>query len=148
MICKLKKIWYCQFCGKHYHRNNTRHEKHCTANPDRYCRLCETVRDYHVIVKHFKEQIEVEKHEYYGGLDEITVIRAPMLSDIREAVDNCPACILTIMRLTGLVAPWFNLHFNYREEKEKWWAIVNAYLSKKEEEQRYYDYCRSQLYDM
>ena len=39
---KIKKVYYCDFCGKHRLTSNSMllHEKHCTLNPNRVCRVC------------------------------------------------------------------------------------------------------------
>ena len=41
MKIKIKKVYYCEFCNKHSLRTLVEHEKHCTANPSRVCKLCE-----------------------------------------------------------------------------------------------------------
>jgi hypothetical protein len=48
MKTKIKKVYYCDFCGKHRLTSNSilDHEKTCTLNPERYCRLCETDHEY------------------------------------------------------------------------------------------------------
>jgi hypothetical protein len=42
MKTKTKKVYYCDFCGKHKLTSNSIiiHEKHCTLNPNRICRVC------------------------------------------------------------------------------------------------------------
>ena len=50
MKTKLRQRHYCDFCkksgGSRYHME--RHEKYCTMNPKRECRMCETARDISV----------------------------------------------------------------------------------------------------
>ena len=42
MIVKTKKVFYCEFCKKKSLATHSmlKHEKHCTLNPKRECRLC------------------------------------------------------------------------------------------------------------
>jgi len=41
VITKIRKVYYCEFCRKHGLRMISTHEKHCTLNPKRECRVCE-----------------------------------------------------------------------------------------------------------
>ncbi len=43
MKTKLKNVYYCDFCKKHSLASwaMKEHEKHCTLNPDRICRVCD-----------------------------------------------------------------------------------------------------------
>lgn len=38
----IKKVYYCDFCKKHGLSSGSlkKHEKHCTNNPNRFCRIC------------------------------------------------------------------------------------------------------------
>jgi len=40
---KIKKVYYCDFCKRHTLTINSmvKHEKHCTLNPNRICRVCD-----------------------------------------------------------------------------------------------------------
>jgi len=58
MKIKNKKVYYCDYCKKHSLRNITLHEKHCTLNPHRDCRMCGR-KDINLIIPKYK--IEVEK---------------------------------------------------------------------------------------
>jgi len=64
-----------------------RHEKRCTANPDRECGFCIEFGD--VVQQPVSELIEV--FEDAGGGTE-------GLKKLREATANCPACILATLR--------------------------------------------------
>jgi hypothetical protein len=113
-----KKVWryYCEFCKKSGcsagHMKN--HEKHCTMNPKRDCRMCN-------ISGTGGESIDILVITFiYNGL-----------AALREAAEGCPACMLAAMRqaevkdteveLLSEIAGW-----SYEEEKKEWWDEINA----------------------
>ncbi|MCK5346673.1 MAG: hypothetical protein KAR20_24855, partial [Candidatus Heimdallarchaeota archaeon] len=49
-----KNVYYCDFCKKKGLRSLKIHEKHCTANPDRECRLCDNQSIKPIIEKYQK----------------------------------------------------------------------------------------------
>jgi hypothetical protein len=89
MKTKIKKVYYCEFCKKKTMTINsmTLHEKHCTLNPNRECRLCKSlslekgecpickfshyrltntfpeVYDFKKELKNFWENVNKEEHE-------------------------------------------------------------------------------------
>ena len=141
MIIKIKKVYYCEYCGKHFLRNNPQHEKHCTANINRECRMCEcnTTESIKELIEIYKRKCEIKKDDgVAGGLRLITNFT---LDDIREDTSGCPACILTIIRyflkymeqkkcesMIGLNP----FDFNYRKEVKKWWEKINYEEHQKE----------------
>lgn len=119
---KKTKVWRyqceCDFCGKKNfspgHMAN--HEKHCTKNPDRECRLCEAAglvqEPFHNLQDAFVR----------GGLGRL-----------REVTENCPICILATLR--SFAPPkgeyWEDFaeetaSFNYKKELQDFWDEVNA----------------------
>ena len=111
MIIKTKKVYYCEYCKKHSLRSLEKHEKHCTKNPNRECRLCERTESLILIIQHYKEKITFNKYGYIY----------PGLSGIRDEVDDCPICILTILRCAGLIYD----DFDYKKELQDWWDKRN-----------------------
>ncbi|KKL05738.1 hypothetical protein LCGC14_2603050, partial [marine sediment metagenome] len=78
---KVKKWrYYCDFCKKsgasEYHMRN--HEKHCTSNPNRECRICDKME---VVQQPLHVLIEIYDQKHLQGL--------------RDISENCPMCILT-----------------------------------------------------
>lgn len=127
-----KSVYYCEFCGKHGLSRPAmeKHEKHCTKNPHRACRMCDLA----------------------GGVAPKTVIRVKQPLTRRESddltrallarVEGCPACMLAIIRQalppfssTGdrLLSPGFGTlnrsdgfcSWDYREEVDQFWRDVN-----------------------
>ena len=110
-----KNVYYCDFCGKKSLRSLKSHEEHCTANPDRRCRLCEDALELRPIINNLKSKISIE------GIDEnIKVISAPTLDDILK-ITVCPNCVLTILRCTGLNRYYFGIKYDYKAKLESYW---------------------------
>lgn len=106
MIIIKKNVYYCEYCKKHQLRSVAVHEKHCTLNPNRECRMChEDNKDVLDKYKDKKVQWPAEK----------------AIEDLRIACGGCPACMLWVIRVNKLT--WVS--FNYQEESEKWWAENN-----------------------
>lgn len=121
MIVKTKKVYYCEFCGKHGLRPITEHELHCTKNPNRDCRLdCDTV-DLPELIEKYKKQF-ITKEDSLGF---ITLVSKPDIKDIKNDTGNCPNCTLTILRCGELAYGYDKSEFNYQEELNNWWAEVN-----------------------
>lgn len=90
MKVKMRKQYYCDFCkkngGSKYHLQ--RHEKSCTGNPDRECRMCHLLGGpVHTV----KELIDILGSGGEEGLKRL-----------REATENCPMCILAALRQSGI----------------------------------------------
>lgn len=69
--------------------------------------------------------IVIVDREEYGGL-----FGKADLTELRKACDDCPACMLAAIRLfekregdPELVS----LEFNFKEEREKYWARINKH---------------------
>ena len=90
----------------------SRHEKRCTANPNRVCGMCG-----HVGIKGFIEAL--------GAGDEDGVDK------LRDVSNGCPACMLAAIRQSSLQCPpdedgqGFSVPFNYEEEKARFWSEIN-----------------------
>lgn len=108
------KRHYCEFCGKGMFQIPAmqKHERHCTGNIERACRMCETeCPEYSKIIHLAIDQISttgiaeaMESGEYEN-----------VLKFIREQVCECPACILTVIRIGQLPCA-----FDYKAEAEDW----------------------------
>ena len=123
MKIKIKKVYYCEFCNKHSLRTLVEHEKHCTANPNRVCKLCEIFE----ISNNLLELIEKYKkitEEYNGRATELN--QEVVLNELRKDTDYCPNCILTVIRCSGLNNILTYDGYNYKEELRKVWEEFNA----------------------
>jgi len=111
MKIKIKKVYYCDHCKKHYlsERWCKLHEEKCTMNPDRYCRLCDDGLDLNEVVPKW---IEIYTHD-----DEQ---RFTPIESIRRVAGECPVCMLALIRQAGLLTD-----FNYKKELNNWWQHHN-----------------------
>jgi len=130
-----KKVWryYCDFCKKSGcsggHLKN--HEARCTMNPNRSCGMCEMFEecprpiDQLLAILPDPKQYMMGKDEFglmvYVGLEKAV---EEAMSKLREATENCPACILATFRQKGIPVPAIR-SFNFKKECEAWWDLFN-----------------------
>lgn len=126
-----KQVWryYCDHCGKGSlsggHMRN--HERHCTANPNRECRMH----------KHFDEP-QRPVAELMAALDELS--RPDYgLPELRRLAGNCPMCILAAVRQSGITkwdgdpeSPPLELDFNFKNELKAHWETINQAQDERE----------------
>lgn len=135
MKVKKKNVYYCDFCNRHSLSPSLKiHEKHCTANPDRECRLCERESVKEIIEKYRKYFTVHPPNKAVKFIKEFT------LNDIECELDyTCPNCILTIIRCLGLNRYYFDkkFEFNYKKELDEWWAAENERAMEEAERETY-----------
>lgn len=128
MIVKTKKVYYCEFCGRHRLRPVTDHERVCTKNPRRNCGLCERTDISELLTKYRGRAVGREIKAKIGYTLEIDWPKGKFtIQDIQDDVDGCPVCTLAILRLCDF-CKWplgEELKFDYKAELEKWWEIKN-----------------------
>jgi hypothetical protein len=118
MKIKTKKVYYCDYCKKHSLRNLIEHEKHCTANPNRACKLCEISglsNNIPELIEKYKKIVD----EYKKHPTEID--QEKLLNELRTDTECCPNCILTIIRCSGLNSALAFYTYNYKEELKSFW---------------------------
>lgn len=123
-----KNVYYCDFCKKKSLKSLAIHEKHCTANPNRTCRLCEGGSIKEIIDKYKKLFIVEITPAEYGENVEVKYLKEFTLENIRnELEDNCPTCLLAIIRCVGLNRYYFDkkFKFDYQKELADWWRRCN-----------------------
>lgn len=127
-----KNVYYCDHCKKRglsLHHMRT-HEWHCTANPNRSCRLCAggSIAD---LIAQFKARFTLTENpwrdeDHLNGeawpSHIVTWIGEPItLEEVKKAVDGCPNCMLAILRQVGLNRHYFDLEeFRYQQELKNW----------------------------
>lgn len=99
-----KQVWQyrCDFCTK---RNLSasaiaKHEKHCTVNPNRICRMCSRLG---------KEQKPIAELVACLSLD----TDGYGMTELRELID-CPVCVLAAIRQSKIME-------TYREQSPERW---------------------------
>ena len=144
MRVKTKTVYYCDFCKKHYllRPSMESHEKHCTKNPNRICRMCERT-DINTIIPKYRIEVPEEwwKKDTIGSgrflpgekYDRIRKETKERIEQLRDEVEGCPNCMFTVIRCNGYELP-VDAQFDYQEELKKWWEIKNEEAREKEEE--------------
>jgi len=136
-----KNVYYCDFCKKKSLRSLKTHEKHCTANPDRECRLCEG-QSIGPIIDKYKAYFEVKETKINEPLwetsNKIEVLyhKEFTLEDIINELDYvCPNCILAIIRCLGLNRFYFDKKyaFDYKKSLDEWWGEINKAAQEEDE---------------
>ena len=136
--------YYCEFCKKSGNSGShmARHEARCTMNPHRECRVCGMIRDDGVYentgkvepghpdmaalvallpnVDEFREPVDEPRFLDDGIVD----VANKALPALREATNNCPACIMAAIRQAKIPVPMVT-GFNFSEEMKSIWADVN-----------------------
>ena len=127
-----EKRWryYCEFCKKSGASGGhmSRHEKSCTLNPNRMCRMCEVADEAQPNMSDMIEALSVatvfEKGETIEDFDNFI---SYTIENEKEAVDKlcdvangCPACMLAALRQHG--TPFLFESFNFKEAKDEFWA--------------------------
>lgn len=132
-----KNVYYCDFCKKRGLSASSMsvHEKHCTANPNRECRLCgkknisEIVNEFTVRFRlHPNEPNDIFTEDFVLGHEyKVEWIGAPVtLEEIRKSVGDCPNCILAVLRQCGFNKHYFEFErFDYSKELSEAWAEKN-----------------------
>ena len=133
MTKKLKWCYYCEFCKKSNCSGGaiSKHEKFCTMNPDRGCRMCKhPIKPLSLIglLPNPKQFLKIEKdyNNYEGWKD---TYKEP-LENIKEECNYCPACTLAVLRQSKV--PLYMLYFDYKKEVEEWWKEKNKIEWEKE----------------
>jgi hypothetical protein len=126
--------YICEFCGKVQHKRSSmaRHEKHCTKNPNRECRMCDAIGESPTPMPELlavlpdpksKKYID-DKHRYAGTIyDLLKVDTEAALPKLRELTSNCPACMMAALRQRAIPVP---MVMSFKEECGRFWKAVNG----------------------
>jgi hypothetical protein len=130
----IKPVYYCDFCKKKYiHRGfAVKHEKACTNNPDRKCKICELIgnaqTDLKMLIEGYKEKYPTMKKE----------LEKEFLNDLYEKTDGCPNCMLAIIKLlhykieikepdyNGTAITLYIFDWDYKKEYTEFWIEYNS----------------------
>jgi len=133
MITKQRTVYYCEFCKAHKMTKNSMelHEKHCTANPDRHCRVCENGWNKDLLKK-YEGRFVIKKSPAPGfpnaTINSVEWAGEPVtLAQLQEDVEYCPACTLAIIRQCDLNnSPGDFGEFNYQKANKEYWDERSA----------------------
>jgi hypothetical protein len=103
-----------------------RHEKGCTANPNRVCGLCEYAEPS------LKQRPIAELVACLAGAISGELTSDEGMNKLRELAEGCPGCILAAIRQSGIVKALYDsesgppdLKFDFKKELQEWWAMAN-----------------------
>lgn len=131
---RMKKVnrYWCDFCNKAglSAGHMSKHEKHCTLNPARECRMCRLLADgldSDFERKTLAELIailpdsgpcnavtDIDINREHEKLTEAVIEAIPML---RKASGNCPACMMAALRLAKIPVPMAE-NFDFKGEMD------------------------------
>lgn len=123
--------YYCDHCKKSggHAGHMVRHERGCTANPNRQCGVCDRIGINAAPLTELLTLVrEIGKPEHNEFTDHDWVsIDADAFKKLREAADGCPCCILAALRQTH--ASVGNDIFDFKKEIKDVWKEYddNAY---------------------
>ena len=121
----------CDYCGKKNWSPShmSKHELHCTKNPNRECRVCKMVEGEQKPIADLLALLPepVSWVDKYGVLvfheDTMKNINAALPS-LRSACQDCPACILAAPRQKGIPVSMAT-DFNFTREMKSLWDEIN-----------------------
>jgi hypothetical protein len=130
-----KQVWQyrCDFCTK---RNLSagsiaKHEKHCTMNPARICRMCVAggIGDEQKPISALTACLSLDKADY--GIEEL-----------KDLAQQCPACVLAGIRQSKIRETYrakfateqewseaggpLDLKWDFKEALKEFWSEVNS----------------------
>jgi len=124
------KQYICDFCGKKglSAAHMTKHEKHCTMNPGRKCRMCALYDNEQYplseLLSILPEPDIKRKEDEYGITESCENIEAleGAMKILREKTEGCPMCIFATIRQKGIHPSYL---FDYKKECNRFWKDYN-----------------------
>ena len=132
---KVNRYW-CDFCNRAGLSAGSmrNHEKHCTCNPNRECRVCKLIDDGKDTTPladlvqmlpdpaQFKKKYDGSTLEYFD--DSLVDAADAVFPVLRAAAGGCPACILAAIRQRGIPVPMVT-KFSFTDEMKEIWNGIN-----------------------
>ena len=93
----MRPRYYCDHCKKGSGSPSAmrRHESSCTVNPSRVCRMCALLG----LKQSTNDNVAIARKLLEPGADYVAI-----MASLRWSADDCPACILAALRLSGATA--------------------------------------------
>jgi hypothetical protein len=105
---KSRQVWRhtCDFCKKSLLKRPAmeKHEAHCTANPNRKCRMCALIGEEPVAPAGELAKMMTPPPASWGSEEREAwqAVVLPQFAALRERTNGCPACMLAALRQTGV----------------------------------------------
>jgi hypothetical protein len=142
-----KNVYYCAFCKKKSLKSLKGHEKHCTGNLDRECKLCKCDYNYRKIVEGLKARfsfkeipikilLNINEPDFYCTKEIIWNGEPITAEEISDLVEGCPICMLTIIKnltLDNYERLLLQIKFDYKNELGNYWNERNSIEREREE---------------
>lgn len=137
MKTKLVNRYYCDFCRKANccAPSIARHERGCTNNPARVCKMCEAAELKQASIEDLiaaanadlaplLEEFDALAGEGWSQFEEL-LERKVAITKLREVANNCPACILAGIR-QAKTDHTHQFDFHWQTEHAAFWKKLNA----------------------
>ena len=126
MKSKWVQQWSCGFCKKRglSASSMSKHEKHCSNNPNRECRMCGHLGLNQQPMDKLKAVLKriANRHpdDYAANFDNCDRFIEPCLQALRELTGGCPICMISALRQSGV--PGWMSGLDFDEEVRRAWA--------------------------
>jgi hypothetical protein len=126
MRSKPSTRYFCDFCNKGGNSASAmaRHERHCTLNPQRECRMCQLGEVTQQPMADLLGCLRTVCDDPKWHSDDCWQRNAQeCLEQLKKLADGCPACILAAIRQHGMLTYMFD--YDYPKEAKSWLADAN-----------------------
>lgn len=133
-----RQVWRhtCDFCNKSLLKRPAmeKHEAHCTANPNRKCRMCARINEGGVAPAGELAKMLKPPPAFLCGseLEAWRAIVLPQFAALRERTNGCPACMLAALRQAGVHSS--DVEWDFKAALADFWSRENSLR----EAERYY----------
>jgi len=148
MRMKTVTRYNCDFCNKRGFSAShmTKHERHCTLNPNRDCRVCallengwdadferKTLPELIAMLPDPGQMLAVDCCDTNNEYRKMTEALEAVLPAFRDATGGCPACMMAALRQAKIPVPMME-GFDFKQEMQN---IMDS-INEAREENRYY----------
>ena len=132
MITKKVNRYYCEYCKRSmgHAGHMKKHEKHCTMNPNRECRMCDIVDSERIPLNELIKILPQPRRREEIINNELVQCDIANIGEIKEAfkvlrdkASNCPACILAVLRQLKIES--YLVDFNFKKETDSAFSSYN-----------------------
>lgn len=135
MTSKTVTQYRCGFCKKRglSASHMAKHERHCTLNPNRICRVCGVLEIEQKLIAELKAIFPQHPRAYWEtsqseGPDEFALPSYPHVTNEQlnnfRAVTECPACLMAALRQSNIPVPCA-VGFDFKAEMQRIWNDIN-----------------------
>jgi hypothetical protein len=125
--------YWCDFCKKGSLRRHSmeQHERHCTLNPKRDCRVCamngSSPPPIEEMLAILPDPTSFNAASAGPGWEieqnNLTALVEAAMPRLRELTEGCPACMMAALRQKGIPVP---MGMDYKAEMESFFSDFNA----------------------